>query len=272
MSDGPRYFPVSDAPLKMTAGLSRHGTDFGQGAWDRRFFQEDRQAAHYLAQKRHAPALRHGLFGSDAVAEGARAAALAFMHETLAREAPEALEAVARAVQEDFAVLAAYDEADVAVAVDVRFPSGFRSERLLGQDFHAIHRPVPGFVDQALSARSMVRSMTERGPYVRFVWALSADDALDHHPDVYAGSDWQTASSLFLRVERQTTVPLFEGRAALFLIRTYVYPYAELSEAQRGTLTRAIARAPEPIREYKRLPTAAELAAILARMAPVRPE
>ena len=111
----------------------------------------------------------------------------------------------------------------------------------------------------------MVRAMTERGPYVRFVWALCADDALDHHPDVYAGSDWLAARDVFLRVERQTTVPLCDGQAALFLIRTYVYPFASLTAEQRVTLRRAIANAPEDVRAYKRLPSAAELDAILER-------
>ena len=269
-----RYFPVSSAPLKMVAGLRRLSAE---PEAERGFFQVDEQRPAYLAAKRRAPAERHGLFGTDAAAESARTHALAWMHETLAREHPsvladaradgearDELDALARVLQEDFAVLSAGEhDQGRTVALDVRFPSGWRPERLAGASFAALHQPVPDFVVNTPAAQSMVRAMVERGPYVRFVWTLCTDDELDHHPDVRRVEPWETADALWLRVERQVTVPLPAAHAALFLIRTYVYPCASLDDEQRHTVGRALACMPPEVRAYKGLPQQAQVRALL---------
>jgi dimethylamine monooxygenase subunit A len=272
----PRYFPIGSAPVRMAAGLSRHGSDFGNGALDAQFFQVDDAYAHYLAHKRARPE-RHVIAAHDAAAGDAIEAALAFAHARLAEEHPaihhalgavearDPLEALALSVQEDLAVVAADATTDRVVAADIRFPSGFRPEHVAGASFLAIHGPVPGFVTDARAARSMVRAMCERGPYVRFVWAVCADDVLDHHPDVWPGNHWPEATRAFLRVERQSTVPLLAGKAALFLIRTYLRDVRTLSAEELATLRTALAQAPADIAAYKRLPTLEELDAVLAR-------
>ena len=272
-----RYFPIGVAPLKMVAGLSRHGVDYGQGLADQRFFQRDERRPAYLAAKLRAPRDRRGSFGTDSAAELARSAALTWMHQTLSREQPEVLveleadrgaadafDAVARAVQEDFAVLAAGDHGEGrTVALDVRFPSGWRPERLIGASFAGLHRPVPGFMANQAAVQSMVRAMIERGPYVRFVWTLCSNDALDQHPDARPASDWGSARRLYLRVERQITVPLPAAHAAVFLIRTYVYPCAELSAAQRKRVAHALQVMPPEVRAYKGLPELAQVQHLL---------
>src|SRR4030095_6032948 len=88
-------------------------------------------------------------------------------------------------------------------------------------------------------ARSLVASMIERGPYVRFVWTLKPDDVLDHHPDRGPHRAWSPDGDGFLRVERQITQPFPDVGAALFLIRTYIYPFASLSAAERQGGARA---------------------------------
>lgn len=279
-----RYFPVTEAPLKMTAGLKRLGTDFGHGARDAQLFQVDDERPRYLAEKRAAPPERHQLAGTDAAAEAARAAGLACMREALAREAPallaeadadraarSPLEAIARAVQEDFAIFAADDGDGRTVALDVRFPSGWRPERLAGASFVSLHAPVPGFVDTPAAARSMVDAMVSRGPYVRFVWTVCSDAALDHHPDARPPVQWdvrEARDAWRLRVERQVTVPLPAARASLFLIRTYLYPLHALSEREQRTLLRALEVMPEAVRAYKGLPQAAVIAPALPHARP----
>ena len=273
-----RYFPVTPGPLKMTAGLRRLGTDFGQGTRDQQLFQVDRERPRYLAAKRTAPAARHVISGDDEVAEHARAAGLACMRAALTREAPallaeandlrearDPLEALALVVQEDFAILCAGEAGEGRmVALDVRFPSGWRPERLAGGSFASIHAPVPDFVDSTAAARSMVEAMVMRGPYVRFVWALCTDTQLDHHPDVRPASTWSDLESWQLRIERQVTVPLPHVRASVFLIRTYLYPWHTLATAQQTTLLSALSVMPRDIRAYKGLPTSEEVASALA--------
>lgn len=272
-----QYFPIQSAPLKMVAGLRAFGADFGQGMHDQRYFQRDSERARYLTEKRRAAHDRHWLAGDDAEAKLARAAALRWLRDTLAREDPQALaeadhdrdardpfDAIARAVQEDFAVICAGEHGDGrTVALDVRFPSGWRPERLAQASFHAIHQPVPGFADHELAARSMVRAMVERGPYVRFVWTLCRDDVLDHHPDRADAGSWEHVERLFLRVERQVTVSLAAAQSSVFLIRTYLYPFEQLDAQQRETVRQALAVMPSDVRAYKGLPEAAQLAKTL---------
>src|SRR5690606_26993933 len=108
-------------------------------------------------------------------------------------------DALARELQEDFAILrrappaaseldaggeaAREAKGDRAIGVSVCLPSGWRPESTYGASFAAIHAPVPDFADDQRAAASMVDSMIERGPYLRFVWTVAADDELDHHPE-----------------------------------------------------------------------------------------
>jgi hypothetical protein len=56
-----------------------------------------------------------------------------------------------------------------------------------------------------------------------------------------------------LRVERQVTVPLATQRAAVFLIRTYLYGFDELTRNERDTLAISLLRMPEAAQKYKRI-------------------
>jgi len=265
----PRYFPVRESPLRMTPGMARFGTDSGGGAADRSFFQFDVLKDQYLRAKRAAPRERRFVVGEDTQARTVRECALEWMERTLLEEHPDAFasmeadqgsedgfDRLARAVQEDFAVL--HEGAGGrgrTLVLDVRFPSGWHPERLREADFEEIHAPVPGFPAVPAVATGLVRAMVERGPWVRFVWSLVPDDSLDHHPErVDRQAEWQEAGGLYLRVERQTSVPLPSVRGSIFLIRTYLYPVAELTEAERGTLQRALEVMPPELREYKNLP------------------
>ena len=271
MSGAPAYFPVEAEPLQMVASLARFGTDYGQGDFDHAFFQVDAHRDRFLAEKRAAPRTRRFVVGTDALAKDARAEALEWMHATLRREHPaifediladkdaeDAFDAVARHVQEDFAVLQAGDSDEGrTLVVDVRFPSGWRPERLAHAGFDAIHAPVPGFPPNKKASRGMVRAMVDRGPYVRFVWTVGADDVLDHHPDKGDRRlGWEHATEAFFRVERQVTVPLPKTRSSVFLVRTYVRPLLALSDAQLKVLRRALEVMPPEVRRYKSLPDA----------------
>lgn len=294
----PHYFPVESEPLQMAASLMRFGTDFGNGEADRRFFQIDERHAEYVAAKLRAPAHRRFVVtGSDPDAsrpsrtserspldERAHAAldeALTWMRDTLGREHPELLraidadidavdpfDAIARHVQEDFAILNAGDEdRGCTLAVDVRFPSGWRPERLREAGFDAIHAPVPGFPPNEKASRGMVRAMVDRGPYARFVWTVSASAALDQHPELGDRRGlWENADEAYYRVERQVTVPLPKTRSSVFLIRVYVSPLAALSPDERTRLAHALAVMPPEVRAYKSLPEPEVFARVLARL------
>lgn len=282
----PHYFPVEPEPLQMAASLLRFGTDFGNGEADRQYFQVDERYAEYVAGKRRAPAHRRFVLGgsdADALARAALDEALAWMRDTLGREHPALLraidadvdaldpfDAIARHVQEDFAILnAGEDDRGRTLAVDVRFPSGWRPERLREAAFDAIHQPVPGFPPNDKASRGMVRAMVDRGPYARFVWTVGASAALDQHPELFVGDRrtlWDDAPEAFYRVERQVTVPLPKTRSSVFLIRVYVEPLATLSADERARLAHALAVMPPEVRAYKSLPEPEVFARLLDRL------
>lgn len=261
-----RYFPVKDTPLRMEAGLLRHGTDLGNGPADRLFFQVDRELDRYLAAKRVVPSSRHAVLARDEQERAIHATVQRWLRDTLAREHPErhaalvaeradaGFAALAAAVQEDLVVLRRMpDGGSSAIAVHVSAPSGWRPERIHGAGFAAIHAPVPGFAKDARAERAMVDAMVERGPYVRFVWTVAADAHLDHHPEEGRREPWRADGPGFLRVERQTTVPFAAHDASLFLIRVYLTPFAELAPAERRVLSRALAAMPAEVAAYKGL-------------------
>ena len=261
-----RYFPVKDTPLRMEAGLLRHGVDLGNGPADALFFQLDDELERYRAAKRATPPSRHALLARDDAERAIQAAALDWLRTMLGREHPDLLAELgpdaSRAgfadlvelVQEDVVVLRRLpDGGSAAIAVHVSIPSGWRPEGIHGAGFGAIHGPVPDFAKHPQAERSMVDAMVERGPYVRFVWTVSADDVLDHHPEEGRREPWRADGPGFLRVERQTTIPLPGLDAAIFLIRVYLYPFTELTAEQRATLARAIEAMPPRVAAYKGL-------------------
>jgi hypothetical protein len=277
------YFPVTTTPLLMRAGLQPFGTDFGNGERDGHFFQLDDEAERYRAAKQAVVDDRHLVSADTAEHRAVHEAALAFVAQrlraehniTLAGTASDDVERrwheVCALVQEDIAVLhrGTDDDGDV-VMLNVCFPSGWRPELLRRSSFTAIHGPVPDFAKNPLASRSMVRGMVERGPYVRFVWTVSADDHLDHHPDHGRRAvfdDVMSPHQLWLRIERQTTVPLADVGGSLFLIRTYLRPFPSLDDDERRTLREALLAMPAEIAAYKGLARGQAIAAaVLADM------
>jgi len=247
----------------MRPRLQRFGTDFGNGAADRRYFQRDHLAAPTLAAKQ-ATRGRYRLATGERE-DAAHRAVLGWIRGVLAEERPDlsppaetadagtAYAAVSDAVQEDFVVQVREPGGhDRAIGVYVCFPSRWRPERILGWSFMRIHGPVPDFADGDAAARSLVTAMVERGPYVRFVWTLVAHGELDHHPDDGPGTRFEPgARAGWLRVERQVTVPFPEEQAALFLIRTYLYAFSSLMPEERMRLADAVRAMPRSTALYK---------------------
>ena len=255
----------------MRPRLQPFGTDFGNGAVDARYFQRDVEEPRYLAAKLPA---RYRIASGGPREDAAHAAVLDWLARRLASERADASPSapadandfagryagISAFVQEDL-VVQLRDPApgtrglrDRAIAVYVSVPSGWRPEDILGWSFQRIHAPVPDFADDPAAAGSLVAAMVERGPYVRFVWTICADDVLDHHPDEGPRTRFGPGTRAgWLRIERQVTVPFPDVQASLFLIRTYLRPFASLSAGERSDLARALACLPESTARYKGL-------------------
>jgi hypothetical protein len=273
------FFPVTPAPLSMRAGLHPWGTDFGNGPRDHHAFLIDDERDAYRKAKAAIADDRHHVVADTDGRRAIHRSVLTFMKDRLyadhgisldvdvdAGDYAGAYARVASAVQEDFAVIArGEDDVGDTIAINVCFPSGWRPERLVGKSFAGIHTPVPEFVKKPAAAESMVRAMVERGPYVRFVWTVSADAWLDHHPDFGRRDPWRDDAVGFLRVERQSTFPFPDVGGSLFLIRTLLRPFSSLSAHERETLSAAIAAMPDDIAAYKSLSAKREILGAIAR-------
>lgn len=186
------------------------------------------------------------------------------VHAHLATLAPleQLADALALSVQEDLVVLAGEAAPDApgappdgrAELLHVCFPSGWDPAARAGAGFAALHAPVPHKDVLVAAAGRVVRAMTTRGPFVRYVWSLSPDGRLDRNPRRAARAGRPArASELWFRVERQSVLPLPELGRALFTIRVYRAPLASVAatDERRRTLAAALASMDEALLAYK---------------------
>jgi hypothetical protein len=145
-------------------------------------------------------------------------------------------------------------------------PSFWDPRHVKNASFWEIHKPVPDFPRDERVAQRLEEHIARRGPFVRFVWTLSGDDLLDHHPQ-HPRRPWSQTQEVWYRVERQITIPL-EGAGAIFLIRTYVHPLSRLSAEQRATLRVAIELMPREIADYKGLGGVQDSPRLLSMISP----
>jgi len=186
------------------------------------------------------------------------------------------LEAVALALQEDLVVIgarhaSAFGEAGAGAArgadtregagraawLHVAFPSGWDPGAMAGASFERLHAPVPEADVLQRAAPALVQALLRRGPFVRYVWGLAPDGARSRHPrrarpmpaDHPLGATW-------LRVERQTTLPLIEVGLALFAIGVHVtpLPVALSTPERRAAFADAVASLTPAARRYKGVP------------------
>lgn len=263
-----RYFPVADGPLRVQPSLARFGTDFGNGFADSQAFQRDECTPDYLEQKASVVArsdFRAGIERTPAAEVGVTGV-LEWMRARLrtehgvvvdADDDPAAIaDALALALPEDFVILTRGPSGERCSLVHVCFPSNWQPERVFGLGFAALHAPVPGFAELGATIPKLVSAIFERGPYVRFVWTVCPDQQLDHHPD-RVKPPWPAVDGRsYLRVERQSLFPFPELHACLFLIRTYLYEFTQLTPSERSTLHAALTQMPPEMLRYKGLDSA----------------
>jgi hypothetical protein len=147
-----------------------------------------------------------------------------------------------------------------AVYLNVCLPSRWRPHDMLSKNFVGLHARVPREPGFDKDQRLQLASQLFGRPCARFVWGMTPDARLDQHPDRVAGATpgWHDASTGYLRVERQSIVPLCSGSASrpdvcLFLIRLYVYPFTRLGTDRCAQLRQHLAGMSEAMRRYKGL-------------------
>lgn len=203
-------------------------------------------------------------------------------------------DALALAVQEDLVVFAGGSSGDRdpddpdpgdrdpgdgrSELLHVCFPSSWDPAARAGAGFVALHAPVPHSDTLRSAAGRVVRAMVSKGPFVRYVWSLAPDGALDrnprrigtrpppdqplpdpHAPDPHAPDQPPPdpappdPARLWFRVERQTVMPLPASGRALFTIRVYRAPLPSVltTPERRRTLASALRSMDAALLAYK---------------------
>lgn len=266
----PNYFPFMHGVYDIKAGITALGKDMGNGPLDAQVFQIDEQFEVYRSAKlaggldpgQHL--LRDELDGeTELVIE-------AWMMDRLELEYPgqfqsrlfdSGLNGVARWIQSDMAVLQLDKQGNNRLAyLNVAMPSGWAPEDKIGKPFDQVHAPVPHIEPLNTRQDSIAKLMVNatRGA-VRFAWTITTDAALNHHPHRNTAVEHPTplpdhpAGEPLLRVERQVIWGFPQQQAALFLIRTYLYPFERLGSPVRGALVKAVAGMSEASLVYKNM-------------------
>ena len=168
------------------------------------------------------------------------------------------MDALALTMQEDYVVM----RGNRAECLHVCFPSHWNPATRVGQSFEELHRPVAHGEVLERAAQSVMRALLTKGPFVRYVWSLTADDGLNQNPDLPGRSATALtlspqvlAEKLTFRVERQTTRALPALQRLFFTVRIYTQPLTETASSadRRSSLTRSLRSMDDALLEYKGL-------------------
>lgn len=154
--------------------------------------------------------------------------------------------AAALRIQEDLVLM---HETELE-ALWVCFPSHWNPLEKIGRSFAEIHSPVPHSEKLRAAQHNVAKAMSEKGPFVRYVWGLTFDPALSAHP---SRPTLLSGERVYFRTERQVTLPLPELKRSWFLIRVYVAPVEAVANTpqRRAALREALQTMPEAHRTYK---------------------
>ena len=253
LPDPPQYFPWQKGTYDVSPNLKLLGTDFGNGSMDSKAFQIDTDFPRFHQSKLQCYAENSGRYVveeelSDEVAQRSahwmadrltveypalfvRDGALlkcALTENQVSLNGPPltVLSQLCLEVQEDLAIVRVSPDRDWTAYLNVCSPSHWAPESKIGASFVQMHDPVPGFKKIIPAAPGLVKAMIEKGPFVRFVWTITSDKRLNHHPaplpgwdpDEWMGRDF-SKGQFWVRTERQVLIPLPEVSAGLFWIR-----------------------------------------------------
>ena len=112
---------------------------------------------------------------------------------------------------------------------------------------------MPDFDTVNRAARHIAEMISQKGPFVRYVWTICNSDQLNRRPDLT--HDWtnETVKDMWFRYERQVTLPM--GDAAMFLIRVYMIPLQQVfrSRKKKAQITESINSMTQAVLDYKNL-------------------
>jgi len=276
-----RYVPFINGRYEVKPGLSRFGTDFGNGDADSLVFQIDNEFPQYRLAKQEALAndrdqyvamhdlpsdvMRHVVqFVTDRLVDehpqwfALRSNALhcRLTGSILDLAADNALNQIAMQVQEDLTIMCQRGGNHWLAWTHVCLPSHWSPAQKIGMSFAQIHQPVAGMAPMNQKQDAYMQQMidAEQG-LVRFVWGLQRDDGLNQHPGKGIPRIDHNHPPKYVRVERQTLWGFPQVDAALFTIRPYLLNFQSICSTPElaSPLAAALAGMTAEQLEYKGL-------------------
>ncbi len=174
----------------------------------------------------------------------------------------DAIDALSCQIQEDLCIVQIEGDQHWLAALHLCMPNHWAASEKIGGDFAMVHAAVPEMTKVVDQAPSLMSTLLENGPYVRFAWGLATDDRLNHHPVAppnTATADWlgrkfkPMEPKLFLRVERQVLLGFSYAGMLLFTIRTFITPInkTHMREGETELLLKAINGMSDATLSYK---------------------
>lgn len=168
------------------------------------------------------------------------------------------IDTLALSIQEDLVILHS-SEPDTTELMHVCFPSHWNPAQRIGQGLYGLHHPVANNQQLLRASRNVAEAMSQKGPFVRYVWSLNATDELNLNPALHSEVRKKPLSQhpaeWFFRVERQTTLAFPDLRRSLFTIRIFVEPLEKTLRypERRHLLHQAVSSMDENLLHYKGL-------------------
>lgn len=273
------YFPVIDGLYSTRAGLSKFGTDFGNGQQDKHLFQLDKQFLHYRENKIDAQEKSvHDYVCTDEATGSQLAAVNQFILRQLCKEHPEyfslnnsklecqltnetlqtndenLFDLLALQIQEDICIMHIGESSTRLIAAHLCAANHWSAREKRGMDMLALHQHVPEFSDENREPHQLIAGLHNKAQaYVRFAWGLNDQPILNQHPTLQTSRDETIGEKIWLRIERQVLTPLPDTDLMLFTIRTYFRDCGALEDQQRHSLISAINSMSDETLSYKNI-------------------
>lgn len=166
------------------------------------------------------------------------------------------LDALLSQIPEDLSIIECDASFDKIRYLHLCSPNFWSAEEKIGNSFITAHEAVPGMEKINDNHSALNELLKTSGPFQRFTWGLTTNRYLNQHPKKRNRLNarlFDDFNQIFLRVERQVTVPFYKHNAYLFFIRTYVTSIKDLSKTEKLILIKAVESMPSEITLYKGL-------------------
>ena len=171
----------------------------------------------------------------------------------------DGLDALLMQMQEDMSIVELHEGSDNIRYLHLCSPNFWSAKDKIGTSFVGAHTKVPDMEKMKQNHLAINQMLASSGPFERFTWGLTTNNNLNQHPlNKTESRDFNQASDIYMRVERQATIPLPNNNAYIFFIRTYFLNTNDLNSEEITRLIYSLNTMSPDIASYKGMNTQRE--------------